>query len=134
MTKLKDPIEIYRDSLAGAPVRVEAQPPVIERAEVWPYPDLKRLWVRVQVSAFAAFPSLALTVVEPGGTVACSMFMVEIRDAYQSVTLHLRRDPQPGASYRLEIELLRDEATLATRAIDFELVFREPDQKAPAGE
>jgi len=134
MTKLKDPIEIYRDSLAGAPERIEPHPPVIERAEVWPYPDLKRLWVRVQVSTFATFPSLALTVAGPDGAVACSMFMVEIRDAYQSVTLHLRRDPQPGASYRLEIELLRDEAALDTRAIDFELVFREPDQKAPASE
>jgi len=134
MTKLKDPIEIYRDSLAGAPERVEAQPPVIERAEVWPYPDLKRLWVRVQISPFAAFPSLALTVASPDGAVACSMFMVEIRDAYQSVTLHLRREPAPGAPYRLEIELLRDDAILDTRAVDFELVFREPDQKAPAGE
>ena len=134
MTKLQDPIEIYRDSLAGTPERVESQPPVIERAEVWPYPDLKRLWVRVQVSSFAAFPSLALTVAEPGGAVACSMFMVEIRDAYQSVTLHLRREPRPGASYRLEIELMRDEAVLDTKAIVFELVFREPDQEAPAGE
>jgi hypothetical protein len=133
MTKLKDPIEIYRDSLAGAPERVEPQPPVIERAEVWPYPDLKRLWVRVQVSAFAAFPSLALTVVGPDGAVACSMFMVEIRDPYQSVTLHLRREPAPGASYRLEIELMRDDAVLDTRAVDFELVFRDPDQEAPAG-
>ena len=134
MTKLKDPIEIYRDSLAGAPERVEAQPPVIERGEVWPYPGLKRLWVRVQVSAFAAFPNLALTVTDPDGGVACSMFMVEIRDPYQSVTLHLRREPAPGASYRLEIELMRDEAILDTRAIDFELVFREPDRKAPANE
>jgi hypothetical protein len=134
MTKLKDPIEIYRDSLAGTPERHEPHPPVIERAEVWPYPDLRRLWVRVQVSAFAAFPNLALTVIGPDGAVACSMFMVEIRDAYQSITLHLRRDPAPGASYRLEIELMRDEATLDRRAIDFELVFHEPDQKAPAAE
>ena len=134
MTKLQDPIEIYRDSLAGTPERVESQPPVIERAEVWPYPDLKRLWVRVQVSLFAAFPSLGFTVTEPGGAVACSMFMVEIRDAYQSVTLHLRREPRPGASYRLEIELMRDEAVLDTKAVVFELVFREPDQEAPAAE
>ena len=134
MTKLKDPIEIYRDSLAGTPERIEPHPPVIERAEVWPYPDLKRLWVRVQVSAFAAFPNLALTVTGPDGAVACSMFMVEIRDVYQSITLHLRREPAPGASYRLEFELMRDEAILDTRAIDFELVFREPDQAAPAGE
>ncbi|MCC6615018.1 MAG: hypothetical protein IT320_16190 [Anaerolineae bacterium] len=134
MTKLKDPIEIYRDSLAGAPALVETQPPVIERAEVWPYPDLKRLWVRVQVSAFAAFPNLTLTVTDPDGAVACSMFMVEIRDAYQSITLHLRREPAPGASYQLEIELTRDETILDVRTIDFTLVFREPEQKTPATE
>jgi hypothetical protein len=134
MTKLKDPIEIFRDSLAGAPERVEPHPPVIERAEIWPYPDLRRLWVRMQVSPFMAFPNLALTVTEPGGDLSCSMFMVEIRDAYQSVTLHLRREPQPGASYRLDIELVRDETVLDARAIDFDLVFREPDQCVPTGE
>jgi hypothetical protein len=133
MTKLQDPIAIYRDSLAGTPERVESRPPVIERAEVWPYPDLNRLWVRVEVSPFAAFPNLTLTVTEPGGAVASSMFMVEIRDAYQSVTLHLRREPQPGASYRLEIELARDEAILDAKVIDFGLVFREPDPKTAAG-
>ena len=134
MTKLRDPIEIYRDSLSGAPERVEAQPPMIERAEAWPYPDLKRIWVRVQVSPLVTFPSLALTITEPGGAVACSMFMVEIRDAYQSVTLHLRPEPQPGAVYRLEIELMRDEIMLDSKAVDFALTFRDPDQQAPVGD
>jgi hypothetical protein len=126
MPELEDPIEIYRRSLASLPAPVEAQPPIIQRAEVWPYPELTRLWVRVEISPFAAFPNLALTVTGPGATVVATMFMVEIRDPYQSVTLHLRQAPQPGAQYALELELSRDEATLDTRRLEFDLVFREP--------
>lgn len=126
MTELEDPIEIYRRSLASLPVPVETQPPAILRAEVWPYPGLDRLWVRVETGPFAAYPNLAITVLGPDGAVAATMFMVEIRDAYQSVTLHLRRPPQPGARYALELELTRDERTLDTRRLEFDLVFRDP--------
>ncbi|MEJ5199860.1 MAG: hypothetical protein WHX53_13130 [Anaerolineae bacterium] len=130
MTKITDPIEIYRAALAAAPTPTEEHPPVIERAEVWPYPDLRRLWVRVQTSPFAAYPNLTFTVSDGEGQIVCTMFMVEIREPYQSVTLHLRQEPQPGAMYRLEIELERDEALLDRRELEFALVFREPDPSA----
>ena len=55
-----------------------------------------------------------------------TMFMVEIRDAYQSVTLHLRQPPRPGERYTLEIELTRDEIELDTHRLEFDLVFRDP--------
>ena len=126
MAKLVDPIELYRAALADAPTAVEDRPPTIERAEVWPYPDLRRLWVRVQTTPFAAFPNLSLTVSDPDDQVVCTMFMVEIRTAYQSVTLHLRRPPQPAGRYRLALELARDEVTLDRREIEFELTYREP--------
>jgi hypothetical protein len=128
MTKLDDPIEIYRASLASLPVPVEEHPPAIRRAEVWPYPDLVRLWVRMETTPFAAFPNVAFTVTDPDGAAAASMFMVEIREPYQSVTLHLRRPPRPGERYRLEIELSRDETVLDTRSIDFDLTFRNPEE------
>jgi hypothetical protein len=130
MTKIKNPIEIYRESLAAAPAPAEAHPPVIERAEVWPYPDLKRLWVRVQISPFASFPNLAFTVTDPGGEVVCTLFMVEIRESYQSVTLHLRQEPRPGERYRLEIALEREETALDQREIEFDLAFRDPQTEA----
>ncbi len=130
MTELDDPIEIYRRSLANLPAPAEEHPPVIRRAEVWPYPDLIRLWVRLETTPFAAFPDVALTVTGPDGAPAANMFMVEIREPYQSVTLHLRRPPRPGEQYRLEIELSRDETTLDTRAVDFELTFRNPEEAA----
>jgi hypothetical protein len=126
MTELQDPTEIYRESLAGIPVPIEAQPPVIERAEVWPYPDLNRLWVRVQISTFARFPDLAFTITGPGGEVVTTMFIVEVREPYQSLTMHLRQPPQPEGRYELEIELSRDEDLLDRRTIEFVLAYHEP--------
>ena len=50
MTEFQDPIEIYRESLASMAIPIEEHPPVIRRAEVWPYPDLVRLWVRLEMT------------------------------------------------------------------------------------
>lgn len=131
MTELQDPIELYRASLAELPAREEAGPPTIRRAEAWPYPDLQRLWARVETGPFAAHPNLALTVKDPDGAVVCTMFMVEIREPYQSVTLHLRQPPRPGERYELAIALERDEQTLDVRTVAFDLVFREPGESSP---
>lgn len=126
MPELDDPLEIYRRSLADLPTPVEDHPPLIRRAEVWPYPELTRLWVRVETSPFAAYPNLALTVLGPDGVAVATMFMVEIREVYQSVTLHLRQPPRPGERYTLEIELTRDEIELDTHRLAFDLVFHDP--------
>ncbi|MGE5603981.1 MAG: hypothetical protein ACM30E_13100 [Nitrososphaerales archaeon] len=126
MTQMQDPNEIWRASLTEAGERTEEHPPTILRAEVWPYPDLERLWVRVEISPFVAYPNLELILAGPTGQVINSMFMVEVRETYQSLTLHLRRPPEPTRSYRLTIELTRDEQLLDTRELDFDLVFRDP--------
>ncbi|MGQ9490312.1 MAG: hypothetical protein ACUVS6_06290 [Anaerolineae bacterium] len=128
MTEMQDPIEIYRAALAQIPLREEPAPPTIRRAEVWPYPDLRRLWARVETTPFAAYPNLAFTVTDPDGAVICTMFMVEIREPYQSVTLHLRQAPRPGERYTLTIELEREEQLLDTRVLPFELIFRDPEE------
>jgi hypothetical protein len=126
MTQMQDPDEIWRASLTEAEKRTEEHLPVIQRAEVWPYPDLNRLWVRVEISPFVAFPDLELILSDASGEIINSMYMVEVREPYQSLTLHLRDEPQPGRPYRLTIELRRDEQTLDTRDLDFDLVFRDP--------
>ncbi len=127
MTEMQDPIEIYRASLADLQAPTEAQPPAIRRAEVWPYPDLGRLWARVEITPFASFPNLAFTVADPDGAIVCTMVMVEIRETYQSVTLHLRQPPRPGELYTLTIELERAEQALDTRTLAFNLEFRNPE-------
>jgi len=132
MTQMQDPMEIYRASLASVPVTVETSPPRIERAEVWPYPDLQRIWARVQVGRFAEFPDLSFRVIDPNGETACTLYMVEIREMYQSITLHLRREPQPDAAYRLQIELIRGDEQLDARNLDFNLTYTEPHAQNPA--
>lgn len=126
MTQMQDPEEIWRESLSKAPPPVEEHPPIIQRAEVWPYPDLRRLWVRLETSPFAEFPNLELMLTDAEEQVVSSMFVVEMRDAYQSLTLHLREEPRRGDRYRLSIALSRNEEVLDTQILDFELVFRDP--------
>jgi hypothetical protein len=126
MTALQDPIEVYRQSLANAPSVAELHPPTIDRAEVVPYPDLSRIWVRIQISPFASSPNLALTLLDPEGNTVSTMFIIEAREPYQSLTLHLRQPPRIEEQYRLEIELNRDEEVLDTRLIHFALAYEEP--------
>jgi len=126
MTETKDPMEIYRQAMASAPVVIETSPPRLERAEVWPYPDLARLWVRVQIGPFAASPNLALRLYDSDQQMVSTMFMVEVREPYQSLTIHLRQTPRPGEAYRMELELSRDEEVLDAQAIDFLLAFHDP--------
>lgn len=126
MTQMQNPEEIWQDSLRKAPPRVEEHPPAIQRAEAWPYPDLRRLWVRLETGAFAEFPNLELTLTDAEKRVVSSMFVVEMREAYQSLTLHLREEPHPGERYHLTIVLSRNEEVLDTQELNFDLVFRDP--------
>lgn len=130
MTQMQDPNEIWRASLTETE-RTETRPPTILRAEAWPYPELDRVWVRVELAPFVAFPNLEFILTDASGTVVSSMFMVEVREVYQSLTLHLRQSPQPGQPYHLAIELTRDEQTIDTRELDFDLVFRDPKGAQP---
>ena len=100
----------------------DAGPTRIERMEVRPYPDLKRLWVRLQLSPFASPPSIRLLCLDARGEAAAEMLLVEWRDPYVSVTLHLRT-PEPGASYLLRAEVARNEELLDARDFPFVLTF-----------
>jgi hypothetical protein len=61
------------------------------------------------------------------------MFMIEIRTPYQSVTMHLRQPPLAGKRYRLEMVLSRGDNVLDQRALDFELVYRDPEETKDPG-
>jgi hypothetical protein len=126
LPKYRDPKDILNESLANIPPVVELHPPVILRAEVWPYPELDKLWVRVESSAFTTFPNFEFAVYDPDGQVVSTMFVVEARSPYQSLTMHLRQPPRTGERYRLEIELNRENTLLDTRVLEFDLVYRDP--------
>lgn len=109
-------------SLQNINLSVDAGPLRIERMDVQPYPDLARLWVRVQISPFEQPPNVRLLCLEADGREAAEMLLVEWRDPYISLTMHLKK-PHPGAGYTLRAELARDGRLLDTQDFPFALVF-----------
>jgi len=104
-------------------LHVDAGPLRIERMAVNPYPDLARLWVRVQLSTFEQPPNVRLLCLDADGQEAAEMLLVEWREPYISLTVHLKK-PHPGAEYIMRAELARDGHLLASHDFPFELVFQ----------
>jgi len=120
-------IDTARASMAaGITLKFDAGPLRVERMEVHPYPDLRRLWVRVQLSNFATPPNVRLACLNAEGVEVADMLLVEWQDAYISMTMHLRQ-PDPGADYTFRAEVARDEELLDSRDYPFVLEFEEPN-------
>lgn len=105
----------------------EDEPPRFLRAQALPYPDLQRVWTRVQLTAFASHPELEMAILDPDGQVVAEMAMVDVQFTYISLTMHLKR-PRPGEPYRLLLRLTRDHTLLDQRSVPFDLVFVERDE------
>ena len=105
----------------------EDEPPRFLRAQALPYPDLQRVWTRVQLTPFAGHPELEMAIVDPDGQPEAVMTMVDVQFTYVSLTMHLRR-PRPGESYHLALRLTRDNTLLDQRLVPFDLVFVERDE------
>lgn len=117
-------------NLQEIPLNFDAGPLRIERMAVHPYPDLKRLWVRVQLSAFERPPNVLLQCLDADGREVAEMLLVEWRDPYISLTMHLRNGIA-GGSYTLRAELARDEELLDSKEYPFILEFREVEEASP---
>jgi hypothetical protein len=102
----------------------ESEPPRFLRAQALPYPDLKRVWTRVQLTEFAGRPELELVILGPDDAEEATMVMVDVQHTYVSLTMHLKR-AVPQAPYRLFLRLTRDNQLLDQRAVPFNLVFVE---------
>jgi hypothetical protein len=107
----------------------EDVPPIIEKAAVYPYPDLKRLWIRLSLTPFQDYPDLDISIMGPDGKVEAEMAVIENRDTYLSLTVHLP-NPVPDASYTARFVLSRKGEILYTKEIAFALTFREPEDLA----
>jgi hypothetical protein len=105
----------------------EDEPPRFLRAQALPYPDLQRVWTRVQLTPFAGHPELEMAILDPDGQPEAAMTMVDVQFTYISLTMHLKR-PQPSQPYHLLLRLTRDHTLLDQRAVSFELVFVERDE------
>ena len=117
--------------MADFPVpEIEETAPTIERLLVYPYPDLTKLWVRIDLSPFAKYPNVEVTLFAPEGQRLSGFNIIENRDFNISATLHLRSEPREGETYRLEVTVSRDDEILARESKSFEMVFVEPGPEA----
>ncbi|MCO6450944.1 MAG: hypothetical protein J5I90_09185 [Caldilineales bacterium] len=114
-------------SLQSINLNFDAGPIRIERMAVHPYPDLARLWVRVQLSPFENPPNVRLLCLDADGKTAAEMLLVEWREPYISLTMHLK-NPMPDASYIMRVEVVRDEQLIDSKEHPFDLVFSEPPE------
>jgi len=110
----------------GLTFRFDADRLAIERIAVHPYPDLTKLWVRVQLSSFATPIVVEITCLDQDGKEVGDMLLVDWRDPYISLTMHLKKPPQPDAAYVLLVRVERDEQALDSQQLDFPLVFVDP--------
>ena len=99
----------------------------IERIAVYPYPDLSRLWVRVQITSFATPVVVTLTCIDEDGIEVSDMLLIDWRDPYISLTMHLKKAPKPDAPYLLRVRVERDEHILADHSHEFPLTFVQPE-------
>lgn len=113
------------------PRREEPHPPLIESLQAFPYPDLTRLWLRMTLSPFNRYPNVEVYVYGPEENLVAETLIVEHRTPVVDATLHLRQPPQPGAWYRLEAFLVRDNEILDQKEHTFRLIFVDPKTGRP---
>jgi hypothetical protein len=108
-----------------------------ERAVLYPYPDLKRIWTRLWLTAIQdqeEKPNVEVRILDADGNENTSVFLMAQTEPRIETTLHLR-NPRPGANYRVVVELtmgVSAKPTLIERQ-EFELAleFRNPDIGEP---
>ena len=104
-----------------------------ERILIYPYPDLRRLWVRIWLPARLEedAPNVELTLYNPDGSENSSLVLLAQSDTRLNNTLHLKDPVLPGQIYRMEASLtlgLSKDAQLVDRkTFDLTLAFRDPE-------
>jgi hypothetical protein len=112
-----------------------SEPLRFERVVLYPYPDLKRIWTRVWLTASPdKQPNIEISVLNPDGSENASVFMMFHAEPRAETTLHLH-NPIPGETYRVVAELtlgMGEEPELVERQeFDLLLEFRNPDAGDP---
>jgi hypothetical protein len=114
------------------PLFQEDEPLRFQRIVLYPYPDLRRIWVRMWLTAKQdQQPNVEIQVLNPDGSENNSLYLLAHAEQKVDATLHLR-DPEPDAIYRVIAELtlgLTDSPQrLDRQEFDLVLEFRDPEQ------
>jgi len=108
------------------------EPQKFEQVLLFPYPDLKRIWVRAWIVAkLDQTPNVEIRVMNPDGSENNSIYLIAHGETKVNSTLHLR-NPVPGLTYRVMAELSlgmgESSQVLDHREFDMVLAFRDPEQ------
>lgn len=108
------------------------EPQKFEQVLLFPYPDLKRIWVRAWIVAkLDQNPNVEIRVMNPDGSENNSIYLIAHAENKINSTLHLRK-PEPGVTYRVlaELSLGMGETVevLDHREFDMVLEFRDPEE------
>ena len=122
----------YRDTMTEISLFDEDEPLLFKRILIYPYPDLKRLWVRVWLPAKQGMePNIELRLYNPDGSENNSLLLLAQTDARLNNTLHLKEPVLADATYRMEAELSLGFAenlkVVDRRTFDVVLEFRNPE-------
>lgn len=111
------------------------EPQKFERIVVYPYPDFKRIWVRMWIiPKIDSEPNVDIAILNPDGTENCSASLLAQSDAKLEKTLHMK-DSVPGETYkfiaRLSLGLTEKPEVIDLQEFDMVLEFRDPNKKDP---
>jgi hypothetical protein len=70
-----------------------------------PYPDRRRLKVRLELTPFEKSPHLEVNLTAPDGREAASVSIIEPAAWKMEFTIHIRQDGDPAGTYRLSARL-----------------------------
>ena len=106
-----------------------------ERIVLYPYPDLKRVWTRIWVTAVQdQHPNIELRIFNPDGTENNSVLLLSQSDQRIETTFHLR-DGVAGAIYQVLAELTlgisENPEHLDHQEFEMCLEFRNPERNEP---
>ncbi len=102
-----------------------------ERIVLYPYPDLKRVWTRIWLSAMRdEAPNIEIAILNADGSENSSIYMMSHGEPRAETTLHIRNG-RPGDRFRVVAVLTRGltetPEELDRREFDLLLEFRNPD-------
>lgn len=109
------------------------EPLAFKRILIYPYPDLRRLWVRIWLPPQMEGdpPNVELTVINPDGSENNSLVLLAQTDTKLDHTLHLKDPVAPGSRYRVRAELTVGFGSAPERVdqreFDLVLEFRNPE-------
>lgn len=110
------------------------EPLRIQKILIFPYPDLKRLWFRMQLQAQPnQQPNIDIDVAAVDGPAGNSLAFVAYDDTYLDATIHLK-EPHPGSLYQcvvdLSLGLPPDMEHVEQVKFEFPLEFRDAEKGA----